>query len=508
MRALPLASATLPALLLALTPASGFSQTVDEAGALALELQIPAALDVLFQGAPDVSYRFDGVIEAVPDGDSYAVSFPSFVVSSGRDVQVTVAPGQMDVTPLDNGWQKAEWDLPSPIALSDPGNDTFHAEFRFESTGSSVTVAPEYGMVLDADISFDAVEFVSDEEEGSIVAEEIALRVETEPSGLGPDTFDSGTDFSVNSVSVDIPDTDVFMEVGSINLAAETERQRFDLFGGIQERLEGIDPESEEFVSAIIALLREGRDEKWIGNTEFGMTVEDVSYSFEGMQGAFNAFELSLAAIDLDAATSELFFGVTLDGSSNNAVPPEMAEVALSDFAFKLRALEAPIEALAAVFYDVLGEPVSQGDAFGPKGRRAGVTDSDMEALAQFDPTSLLPVLLASDVDLVLERFFVEAPIGYIEGSGVVSPDPQSAFQTVAEFSFAFAGLPEITAFAQNLGGQAAQAASLAPIFVAMGRDETDDDGTPIKVFDVEVTAAGQILLNGNDMSAMVGLFQ
>jgi hypothetical protein len=50
--------------------------------------------------------------------------------------------------------------------------------------------------------------------------------------------------------------------------------------------------------------------------------------------------------------------------------------------------------------------------------------------------------------------------------------------------------------------------AGLASAIAAMGRDGTDDEGTAIKEFDFQLTADGQMLLNGNDLSAMLGMFQ
>lgn len=73
--------------------ASGaLAQTVDEAGADALEAQVPAVLDFLFQSAPNVRFEFEGEVEAVPDGDRYDLSIPAITINADGDADIAIPP--------------------------------------------------------------------------------------------------------------------------------------------------------------------------------------------------------------------------------------------------------------------------------------------------------------------------------------------------------------------------------------------------------------------------------
>jgi hypothetical protein len=134
-----------------------------------------------------------------------------------------------------------------------------------------------------------------------------------------------------------------------------------------------------------------------------------------------------------------------------------------------------------------------------------GFSPDDMSDL---DPMAFLGIMMQSEVEVLLNDFLVEAPIGYVAAQGVIQPDPQAALQATADFNLQIAGLPDMIAFAQSMGGDSAQAAGFASLLAAMGRDATDAEGVAIKEFDLDLTPEGQVLLNGNDLSAMLGMFQ
>jgi hypothetical protein len=107
----------------ALIASGATAQTVDQAGADALEAQVPALVENVLQNAPDFSYSFNGPIEAVPAGESYELSIPMLRFEVDDDVRGEILPVEAIVTPLPNGWQRARWDFPSPIELVNPRNE-------------------------------------------------------------------------------------------------------------------------------------------------------------------------------------------------------------------------------------------------------------------------------------------------------------------------------------------------------------------------------------------------
>jgi hypothetical protein len=504
MRALTLALLSTTGLLLA---SGANAQSVDQAGADALEARVPAILDYLFQNAPDVRYAFDGDIQAVPDGDAYDLTIPQTTIDANGDADVVVPAFAVEVTPQDDGWQRARWRFPSPIVATNPRNDTDRADIAFTSDDNVIVIAPQYSMAMQADMGLSDIRITVQDEEGSITIDDIELAVDTEPSGAGEHSFDSETLAQMSGFRVDIPSEQVLIAVDSLEMGGSSARQRLDLFAALQERVQGLDPESEEFLIAFVDVLRANTGAKWIGDAEYQMGLDGLTFTIEDVSGSLGELGLTMAATDLDEPAAQLEIAMEASDIGTSDVPPQFAQLIPSRAHIDLVAVDAPIEAFSDRIYGYLGEAPSDAELFGPKGRRAGVGNPATN-LQNIDPMEFLGILMSSDVEVLLRDFLVEAPIGYVAAEGTVQPDPQAALQATADLNLQIAGLPDMIAFAQQMGGEAADGAAFVSVLSAMGRDATDGDGQAIKEFDLELTQSGQVLLNGNDMSAMMGMFQ
>ncbi|MEQ8656416.1 MAG: hypothetical protein RIC24_03800 [Hyphomicrobiales bacterium] len=488
--------------------ASGaLGQTVDEAGADALEAQVPAVLDFLFQSAPNVRFEFEGEVEAIPDGDSYDVSIPAVTIDSNGDAQIAVPAFAVEVTPQDNGWQRAQWDFPGSIVVTNPRDSGDRADITFSSDENDMTFAPEYSMALQADVGLSDMSVTVQGHDGDITVGRLNMTVDTEPSGAGEHSFNSETAAILENLRIDIPTEEVLLRVEAVELEGTSARQQLDLFAGLQQRVQGLDPESEEFLTGFVEVLRDNAGEKWIGDASYSMALNGLSFTIEDVSGSLGAFGLSMTATDLDAPAAQLGFVVDVQDIATTDVPPQFAQLIPTRAAFDLLAVDAPIEALSDRLYGYLGDAPSDEELFGPKGRRAGV-GNPVTNLQDIDPMEFLGILMGSEIEVLLQNFFVEADIGYVAAEGTIQPDAEAALQATADLDLQIAGLPEMIAFAQQMGGEAADGAAFVSVLAAMGRDATDDDGRDIKEFDLELTQDGQVLLNGNDMSAMVGMFQ
>lgn len=483
------------------------AQTIDQAGADALEAQVPLVLDFLFQGSPDVNFAFDREVEAVPDGDSYDLSIPAVTVDVNGDADIAVPPFAVEVTPQDNGWQRAQWDFPGSVVVTNPRNSNDRADITFTSNDNDMVIAPEYSMALQADVSLSDLSVTVQGHQGDITVQSIDMTVDTDPSGTGEHSFDSETLATLEGLRIDIPSEQVLLQLESVELSGTSARQRLDLFAGLQQRVQGLDPESEAFLTEFVEVLRENAGEKWIGDASYTMGLDGLSFTIEDVSGSLGALGLSMTADDLDEAAAELGLSINVDDITTTDVPPQFAQLIPVRADLHLVALDAPVQAISDQLYGYLGEAPSDEELFGPKGRRAGV-GNPLASLQDIDPMEFLGILMSSEVEVVLQDFFVEADIGYVAAEGTVQPDAQAALQATADLELQIAGLPEMIAFAQQMGGEAADGAAFVSVLAAMGRDATDEDGRDIKEFDLELTQAGQVLLNGNDMSAMMGIFQ
>jgi hypothetical protein len=491
----------------AVLPATLAAQTIDRAGADALEAQLPAVIDTLLQSAPEVRYSFEGQVQALPSGDAYSLAIPQARFDFGGQAIATVPAFTANVTPLDNGWNQAQWDFPQSITVVNPRRPGQEVTITFTSNDNSMTIAPQYAMALQADYGFEDVSVTVKDQRGELTIATLELTADTQSSGAGPDSYDSESRFVMRDFAVDVPAENVRISLDSFDMGGTTHRQRLDLFAGLQHALDGLDPESETFAAAFLDVLRVNAGEKWLGAATFDATVEGVSFRADEGSGTVGLLQMMMEADGLDQNAAQLAFGFTAQDITSPQAPAQFASIAPTVTNLELVATDVPLEALSQEIYAVLGDAPSEEELFGPKGRRAGVGDP-FSGLQNVDPMVFVGLLLNSGALVELQSLYLEAPIGYIAAQGVIDPDPQAAFQAVAELKLDIAGLPEMISFAQQMGGDAAQAAAMATALAAMGRDGTDQDGVAIKEFDLEVTASGQILLNGNDMSAMMGMFQ
>lgn len=504
MRSLSLALLSTTAVLLTTGLAS--AQSVDDAGARALETQVPALLDYLFSSNPDIRYTFNGDIAASPEGDSYSLAVPELTLSVDRDVDIALPAFDADVTPLENGWQRAEWDLTGPIIFTNPRDDDDRAEVTFTSEDNMMTFAPEYGMALISDLSANDLTVLVDGMEGALTLDSLAMSVDSEPSGDGPDSYDLRTGLAVEALLLDVPQEEVRVEIGSFEMHGDTEGQQLDLFAMMQERMQGLDPESTAFAETLIEIVREFGNEVWMAGAEYSTEINDLSFAIEDVTGQLGSAVFASTFEDLDQPNIQVGWTIDVQDVSSPDIPPLFADIVPSAVHVDVAAVDAPLKAVLDEVRAVLGQ--ANEAEYGPKGRRAGTGGSGLEALQSLDPMVFLGLLLQSDALLQINDLNIEAPIGYLTAEGTIDPEPSAAFQAVADVSLDIAGLPEMISFAQRMGGDAAQAAGLASAIAAMGRDGTDENGTAIKEFDFQLTAAGQMLLNGNDLSAMMGMFQ
>lgn len=485
---------------------SAFAQTVDQTGADALEAQVPALVEMILQGgAPSATYAFDGEVTASPSGDGYDLAIPMLRFQVEDDLRGEILPIDARVIPLDGGWQRASWDFSSPIRLLNPRNENENATITFTSEDNEVVIAPEYGLVLDGGFTLDDIAVAVSGNEASMAVERVTVAIDGDDEPRDDHLYDTVSSIDVEGVDFIVKD-EARITFGSLEMGGEASRQRLDLFAEMQDAVQGLDPESDAFLVAYTDLVRRHQGEKWIGDADYTMALRDLSIVSDEVTATLGAFDITMVGDGLDEPAADLGFALSFSDMSTDNLPPLFAPIVPTSAALDLLAVEAPIEAIADELYALLGEPLSEEELVGPKGRRANVGGTVID-FSDIDPMLFLGVLMGSDVEVELQELFIEAPIGYIAAEGTVEPDANASLQAVANIELRIAGLPEMIAFAQQMGGDAAQGAGLVSILAAMGRDATDDDGRAVKDFDVELTASGQVLLNGNDMSAMMGMF-
>ncbi|MBV6656575.1 MAG: hypothetical protein KI785_02285 [Devosiaceae bacterium] len=488
---------------LALAPATVAAQSVDADGALVVEQQAQSVLDLFAEGLPEADIFFDGEVEALPEGNSYAVAVPDLVFEVDDDFRGVLPAFDAQVTPMGGELLEVIWTFTSPFAANNPdGNESLTV--TFDNADNRILAAPQYETALEVDIRLSDMELAVPSEGVTGGADLFYIGTNSDALDADAHLYAVESLIELSGLSVVHP-TDGSFELGSLILAGESDRQRLDLFAAVSERMRGVDPDDEEEnLQALAELLVTSADEAWIGDMTLGVAMTDLVFDIDDAAFSLGEFTTDIVANNLDAEAADLGIELSIADVASPELPEPMKPVIPTFAELALYANDAPLQAVLGEVRATLGTGEAE---MGPKGRRMG-TGVSYEALEDLDPMELLGILLTSDALVELRALRVEAPLGYLSGAGTMDPDPGAALQFTAQVDLRIAGLAEMIAFAQSMGSDIAEAAAFASVLSAMGRDATDEDGVAVKDFEIEVTAAGQVLLNGNDLSPILGAFQ
>ena len=120
---------------------------------------------------------------------------------------------------------------------------------------------------------------------------------------------------------------------------------------------------------------------------------------------------------------------------------------------------------------------------------------------------ALLQAMQQADTTLNISPIDLEAPAVGATLNGTVTADGHSPFQAHATGELVVRGLE---ALQRELGGQGGRAGPNSPagvvaMLVALGQQGTGANGQPVRTYRIELTPTGQLMLNGADMSALLG---
>jgi hypothetical protein len=171
-------------------------------------------------------------------------------------------------------------------------------------------------------------------------------------------------------------------------------------------------------------------------------------------------------------------------------------------------------DAGAAVPREAVPERIALGlSATGLPHREAiGLLREALRAEAAGDATAgdamgerLFAALLQAGSEFRLDELDLSAPAFGASAEGAGKLDPAAAFRAAGRIRISLRGLEEALEIAERFMGPPQPDIGVAvAVLSAMGRQETDDRGRPVRRYDVEVGADGRALLNGADLAPIV----
>lgn len=472
------------------TAAPVAAQTVDEEGALTLQTQIKAIVgQYLLPPSEAVDYRMDGAVQMMPTGDRYEGSLPAITVVLDRDAELAIPPIPLTVTPQANGWNLASWRLPDVFTIANP-NGPERVDITLGRQSGEMLVAPAYQSVMATDFVLGDLAVVTDELPGTATLGEIALTGDY--AEIGTDTFDFTSDYRLTDLLVDLQEVEgVRVALGSAALTGAIDSLRMDLLSTLAPFGQGMmaaEPDAAAFAQLQSAIDAAGPG-AWLTGLSMGVALDDFDLITEDGSGRLDGGELTVAFDGLDTDQATLSAGFAMEGLTTSDLPPEYLPAIPTTARLSLALQNLPAGQLGNTARNFIATAAMAGP-------------DDAMGMAMFE---LMGLAMAGNPALAIERLYLEAPLGYVSGTARATPNMQSALGAVGTASVTVGGLQDMIAFLQS--GTVPDGEDMAvalTVIGAMGRDDTDSAGDPVKIFDLEFTADGTILLNGNDMGPIL----
>ena len=240
----------------------------------------------------------------------------------------------------------------------------------------------------------------------------------------------------------------------------------------LTSRMEMVD--GHEFAQALVDL--------WFGDDPL-LEAFHVSAGLDGLALSDGRTATTVGAIDYGLGMSgmggpeiDVALNIGVDGWSVSGTPPEVAEIAPQTVRLALAADAIPVRNLIA--------------------------DAEAALIDGTDPTPMMMgSLITSAAVLTVEEVFVESPLSTLSGGGTLRPDPTAMMGAVGAFDFRISGLPDTIAYVAGSGmADADETVAALTLLQSLGQETTDaETGAPYRHYRMELTAQGQVLLNGTD---------
>jgi len=478
-------------------------------GAAAIRAAIAKGLKQTFPESEDegVEVFFDGEPTVTPAGDHYEVALPPLTIS-GEDTSLDVGVIKLNVVPKADATYAVEVTLPARMELTDeedkPSVLTIGKQ-RF--TGVWNTAVENF---ISADIAYGDIALVPPKNQGALRIGSLTATQDMRQDG-GPNIWSGPVAGAITDVTLS-DNKATLLKIGSLTM--EANYGRMDLGKVTQLKTlaakhaaAGTEPPAAQFLPLLGGILGDATMRLRVGNVAAGDAEGRV---------AFDLAALQFGITDMDRAASTLSFGFQGDGLKVEPLPgPQQFMPQRFDFQVSLAklpnaAIGQAVTAMAALEEQQRAKPGTNK----PSARKKGAEESKNEArdaLMAVTGTMLTEAATNAGTELRLDRLTLDTPAASGSVTGALRMLSKAAMGAVGGAEVVLRGLDSAAeALKPKPGAQpdpsTQETLGMIAMLQAMGQQGKDDAGKDIRTYKFELTEGGQVLLNGADMSAMMGL--
>ncbi|MFD1626548.1 hypothetical protein [Azospirillum griseum] len=486
---------------------------VDDAGARALASTLKSGLTRWMPPGTDdsdVSFEWDGEPTVKVSGDHYDIALPRLAAESDG-LRIEVGTVLLSVTPRDGGQFGVSVTLPNKILVQsfdeqeEDYKDAATVTLGRQSFSGVWSAALETMLTMDG--TFNDVAVTSPDGKGGLTIGGVVLKQDLKADG--PTTWSGPSNFAFsNIIATDEKKRDVFKMAG-LSVENTYTRADFSRINALQTMAQRVSATGKPpKVAEILPVLRgtiAGFDSRF---TLSGLSGTDPSDGTKIDLGHLSV-STGVAALDQDFSTISAGLSARDFTMTPLAAPvafvPKTVEVGLSVAKLPNAALWQGVSDLA-LSMEASAEPKPK------KGDKAKTAPAPATPLPTPDAViaRTMAALVDAGAELRLDALKVETPATTGTATGAMRVAPKSDFGVVGGVTILLKGLDAAAKALQPAPGKkldkdAQDALGMIGMLQAMGQISKDESGAELRSYKIELTEAGQLLLNGGDMAPLLG---
>ncbi|WP_448192188.1 hypothetical protein [Azospirillum sp. sgz301742] len=523
-------SATLAAVIALTIAVPAWAQqapAVSAEGAAAMRAAIADGLKRTFPEVQDgIEFRWSGQTQVTPAGDRYDVMLPALTIVSTEDMRFDIGAIQLKVSPKPDATYAVDAVLPTVMTMRNgkmPAGTLSIGRQRFTGVWSGAVEN-----FVSADLAYGDLALV-DNDSAALRIGSITATQDMRPDG--PGTWSGPVAGALSDVTVTDAQKATLMKMAGI--AVEANYGRIDLAKVSQFKAlmathaaAGTEPPATQFLSLLGGVLGEA-----VVRTRItGLTAGND----EGRVGVDLA-TFTMGVRDLDRETSSTVLGFQTEGLKIEPLPgpkqfmPQRFDVQISLGKLPNAAIGQALMALAALEEPAKGKDNGKdgGKLSGKAAGKAGMAgkvesgkskkkavepdESDRDAQAAAIGMALVEAASKAGTELRIDHLSIETPATSGAVTGTARVASAAAMGAVGGAQIVLRGLDAAAKALQPKPGAKPEAGDqetlgIIAMLQAMGQQSTDEAGKDVRTYKIDLTESGQTLLNGADMSAVMGM--
>ena len=446
-------------------------------------------------------WKAGGAITVNEIGGAYHVVIPNVTLDPGEGFEgqhdgiVDFGDVSIIAKPLADDRYHVDVTLANRMAFREPGGDVAVlitiGKQRFEGI-----FIPAFQTFIEADAAYEDIWLTGPDLQPMMTLSELIMRIDMEETA--PGSWSGPSVYKASQLRIDVPESGERFDLGAFEVRGYIDALRLADWSrfiremtGMIEQLQQQTDTAEPDPAAVLALL--GDMPNLFSGMWMDMTISDVSVQDAGGARVFGMDRMvmyfGINGVDQDRAGAQFRYGhsgldaAALEGVTKQAVP--------GDVALEIEAVDLPTQALWAGIVEVI------------------------ESSAEMPPEIIQMMLLqrvteavfAASTGLNVTKLNVDAPGIGITGAGGIKADGASMYGVTGQFDVTVRGIDSMIAAMMDAPEDeiAMQIAGGLSLMQAFGTPETDQDGVSVRRYLLTIGADGQMLLNGNDLQAMLG---